>query len=35
MAFVAFIECRVIKKEMQMIQIPVHEILGVLLHLVE
>jgi len=34
-AFAAFIERGLVKKEMQMIEISVDEVLGVLLHLVE
>ena len=35
MAFVAFIECRLVEKQMQVIQISVDEVLSMLLHLVE
>jgi hypothetical protein len=35
MALVAFIECRFLEKQMQVIQISVDEVLSVLLHLVE
>ena len=35
MTFVAFVECRLVEKQMQMIEVSVDEIFSMLLHLVE